>query len=68
MNFETMKQEANVAAWLTFKNLVTRQEIQDSMASRPLVIHQKHFHLLHMLLSTLWQFKWSMLANFKCAW
>jgi len=68
MNFETVKQEANVAAWLTLKSLVTRQEIQVSMASRPLVIHQKHFLLSHMLLSTLWQLKWSMLANFKCAW
>ena len=45
-----------------------RQEIQVSMASKPLVIHQKHFHLLHMLLSTLWQLKCSMLANFKCVW
>jgi len=45
-----------------------RQEIQVSIASKPLVIYQKHFHLSHMLLSTLWQLKCSMLANFKCAW
>ena len=28
MNFETVKQEANVAAWLTWKNLVTRARDQ----------------------------------------
>ena len=28
MNFETVKQEANVAAWLTLKNLITRARDQ----------------------------------------
>jgi len=28
MNFETLKQEANVAAWLTLKNLITRARDQ----------------------------------------